>query len=390
MHEMPGVPNPDRIVIIGEASEVKDALHPEPKHTWSEVPWRTIIATVLVVLATYIAVETILLTVRIIAWIIVAGFFAIILSPGVRRVQDHVGGKRGLATGVVVFTTLGGAVGVLAVFLLPVRTQLIAILTDLPGTINDAADGSGAVGKIVTKLGLSNYVKGHEDELKQTATKLSGSSFNIATTALSAVIAFVTITVITFLLLSQSESLGKASIGAVPHRHRESVQRTAVDAASAISGYMTGNLLISLIAGTTSFICLFVLGIPSAFVIALWVAFADLIPLVGAILGAAVGVLAAFLQGTTQGVVALVFFVVYQQVENSVLYPAIMSRKVKVNPLGILLSVLLAVEIFGFIGALLAVPFSGAMQVVFKAIKVERRHERLIVPTVMRPRRRRA
>ena len=389
MHEMQGGPNPDRIVIIGETSESQEAPQSEPRKVWSDVPWRTIVATVLVVLATYIAVETILVTVRIIAWIIVAGFFAIVLSPGVRKVQDHVGGKRGLATGIVVFATLGGAVGVLAVFLLPVRTQLIAILTDLPGTINDAADGNGAVGKIVTKLHLSNYVKGHEAELKQAASKLSGSSYNIVTTALSAVIAFVTITVITFLFLSQAESLGKTAMSVVPHRHRDSVKRTAVDAASAISGYMTGNLLISLIAGTTSFICLLVLGVPSAFVIALWVAFADLIPLVGAILGAAVGVLAAFLQGTTQGIVTLIFFVIYQQVENSVLYPAIMSRKVKVNPLVVLLSVLLAVEIFGFIGALLAVPFSGAMQVVFKAIKVERQHERLIVPTVMRQRRRR-
>ncbi len=389
MHEM-GSSNPDRIVIIGDAPDVKDVLHPEPKNTWADVPWRTILATVLVVLATYIAVETILLTVRIIAWIVIAGFFAIVLSPGVRLVQNHVGGRRGLATGVVVFTALGGAIGLLAVFLLPVRTQLIAILTDLPGTINDAADGNGAVGKIVTKLHLNNYVKGHEDELNRAAAKLGGSSFNIAKTALSAVIAFITITVIIFLFLSQSEALGKAVLGTVPHRHRESFKWTAVDAAGAISGYMTGNLLISLIAGTTSFICLVSLGVPSAFVIALWVAFADLIPLVGAILGAAVGVLAAFLQGTTPGIITLIFFVIYQQVENSVLYPAVMSRKVKVNPLVVLLSVLLAVEIFGFIGALLAVPFSGAMQVVFKAIRVERQHERLIVPSTLKTRRRRS
>ena len=136
---------------------------------------------------------------------------------------------------------------------------------------------------------------------------------------------------------------------------------------------MVGNLLISLIAGATAFVCLLVLGVPSPFVLAVWVAFADLIPLVGAILGAIVVVGAAFLHGTTAGIVAIVFFVVYQQVENSVIYPAIMARRVKVNPLVVLLSFLLGVTIFGWLGAVLAVPISGAVQVAVKAIMQERR-----------------
>ena len=362
----------------------------EPKSTWSTVPWRTIAASVFVALATFVAYETILDTVRIIAWIIVGGFFAIVLAPLVRRVQVRVGGRRGVATGIVVFSTLTAALGVLAVFLFTVRTQLIAILTDLPGTISSAADGRGPVGKVLTRLHLANYVKDNEAQLQDAADRLSSSSINIAATALGAILAFITITVITSLFLTQAEALGAGAIGLIPERHRETAARTATDAAGAISGYMIGNLLLSVIAGAASFVCLFALGVPSAFVIALWVAFADLIPLVGATLGAVVGVLAAFLQGTTPGIVALVFFVIYQQLENAVLYPTIMSRRVKVNPLVVLLSVLLAVEMFGFIGALLAVPFSGALQVIVKAIRVERRHEALIVPVARRTYRSRA
>ncbi len=379
----------NRVTSAGESDEPSAlAQLPKSARSWSAVPWRTIAAAVLTVLATYIAVETVLATVRIIAWIIIGGFFAIVLAPAVSRVQTHVGDRRGVATGIVVFSTLAGALGMLGVFLFTVRTQLIAILTDLPGTIKDAADGHGPIGKLVTRLHLTSYVKGHETQLKDAAAKLSSSSFNIATTALAAILAFVTITVIAFLFLTQSAALGQAVTGIVPHRHRDAVRKTAQDAARAISGYMTGNLLISLIAGTTSFICLVALGVPSAFVIALWVAFADLIPLVGATLGAVVGVLAAFLVGTRPGVITLIFFVVYQQIENGVLYPAIMSRRVKVNPLVVILSVLLAVELFGFIGALLAVPFSGAAQVIVKAIQVQRRQEALIVPITVRARRR--
>jgi predicted PurR-regulated permease PerM len=116
-------------------------------------------------------------------------------------------------------------------------------------------------------------------------------------------------------------------------------------------------------------------------VLAVWVAFVDLIPLVGAVIGAIVAVGAAFLHNTTAGIIALIFFIVYQQIENSVLYPAIMARRVKVNPLVVLLSVLLGVEIFGFLGALLSVPLSGAVQVAVKAIRQERSRERLVVPT---------
>ena len=372
----------------GEPDSTSELAPPSVDRSWSTVPWRTIIAAVLITLATYIAVETLLATVRIIAWIIIGGFFAIVLAPAVSRVQPHVGDRRGVATGIVVFSTLAAALGMLGLFLFTVRTQLIAILTDLPGTINQAAEGHGPIGKLVTRLHLTSYVKGHETQLKNAAAKLSSSSFNIATTALAAILAFVTITVIAFLFLTQSAALGQAITGIVPHRHRDTVKHTANDAGAAISGYMIGNLLISLIAGTTSFICLVALGVPSAFVIALWVAFADLIPLVGATLGAVVGVLAAFLVGTTPGVITLIFFVVYQQIENSVLYPTIMSRRVKVNPLIVILSVLLAVELFGFIGALLAVPFSGAAQVIVKAIRVQRRQEALIVPITLKPRRR--
>ena len=158
------------------------------------------------------------------------------------------------------------------------------------------------------------------------------------------------------------------------------MKRIATDAAAAVSGYVIGNLIVSVIAGVAAFICLLALGVPSPVVLALFVAFADLIPLVGATIGAAVCVIAAYLQSPTAGLISLIFFIVYQQIENGVIYPAIMARKVKVNPLVIILSVLLAVELFGILGALLAVPVSGAAQVIIKAVRQERQHEQLVLP----------
>jgi predicted PurR-regulated permease PerM len=372
----------ERGVVIGASAPVDSDPAPAvaPSRGWADVPWRTILASVGVVLATYLLIRVVLLAVDVVTWVVIAGFFAVVLAPATRAVQQRVGGRRNLATGIVVFSTLAVVFGSLTLFLLPVRTQLISIITDLPGTVNDAASGRGPVGRLVTQLHLTNLVQDHQAQLTKAADDLSSSSFHYVTAVLSGLLAFVTITVLVFLFLSQAEPMGAAALELVPHRRRESVRATAIDAARAVSGYMIGNLLISVIAGATALVCLLVLGVPSPVVLALWVAFADLIPLVGAVLGAAAAVTVAFLHSPTAGFVALAFFIVYQQIENSVIYPAVMARRVRINPLVVLLSVLVSVAVFGFVGALLAVPVSGAVQVAIKAIRAERQRERLVLP----------
>ena len=348
--------------------------------SWRTVPWRTIVATVAIVVATVGAIVIVRATVRIIAWVVIGGFFAVVLAPPVRRLQARLGDRRNLAIAVVVTATLAVVIGSMVVFILPIRTQLVSIVTDLPGTVEDAADGRGPVGELVNRLGLVDYVNEHQAELEQTIDDLTGSPFEMAQRAAGWILTFVTITLITVLLLGQASTLGTAALELVPFRRRDSVRRACIDAARAVSGYMVGNLLISLVAGSTTLVFLLILRVPNALVLSLLVAFADLIPLVGATLGAAVCVLAAFLDEPRSGVIAIVFFVVYQQIENYVIYPAVMARTVKVNPLVVLLSVLVGVELFGFVGALLAVPVSGAAQVAIRAARRELDHEKLVLP----------
>ena len=107
--------------------------------------------------------------------------------------------------------------------------------------------------------------------------------------------------------------------------------------------------------------------------LALWVAFADMLPLVGATLGAIPPIFVAFLQSPGAGIATLVFFVVYQLFENHVLQTTIMAKAVKLNPLGVLLAVLAGVELGGLVGALLAIPVAGALQVVARDVWRDRR-----------------
>jgi predicted PurR-regulated permease PerM len=145
---------------------------------------------------------------------------------------------------------------------------------------------------------------------------------------------------------------------------RDRVKAVASDCARALTGYVMGNLLISVVAGTLTFIALTIFGVPFAAVLALWTAFADLIPLVGATLGAIPTIGVAFLHSTSAGIGMLIFYIVYQQFENHVLQVVIMSKTVQINQLFVLVSVLIGVELLGFLGALLAIPAAGVIQVI--------------------------
>ncbi len=138
-----------------------------------------------------------------------------------------------------------------------------------------------------------------------------------------------------------------------------------------VTGFMLGDFATSVIAGIVVFITLTITGVPFASVLAIWVALVDFLPLIGGLLAGVPTVGIAFLHSVPAGITTLVVFVVYQQVENHILYPVVVSRTVRLNPLFVLLAVLVGAEVgsivgstFGAIcGAIFAVPIAGAIQV---------------------------
>ena len=333
---------------------------------WSYVPWRSMVAGIGLVAAALLLAVVIYRASNVLILTAIAGFLAVVLARPVAWLQYRAHMHHSMAITAVLLTVLGLVAGLLALFILPVRTQLVAVLTDLPGTVQQAAQGKGPVGHVVQRLRLEQLLQDHQQSLTDTVSSVQDSMPTYAAAVLRGALSVVTVAVMTALMLSQSTALAETFTQALPIRHRERFRSVARDAARSVSGYMIGNLLISLCAGVAAFALLMILRVPNALVISIWVAFADLIPLVGATLGAVVAVAAAFLTSSSVGIIALVFFVVYQQFENSVLQTMVMSRTVKVNPLGVLLSVVLGAELFGAVGALLAVPLAGALSVVVK------------------------
>ena len=339
-----------------------------PASAWADVPWRSMVAAIALLAAALVLAVIVYRASNIVILTAIAGFLAIVLARPVAWLQTRAHFRHSVAIAAVLLSVLTMVAGLLALFILPVRSQLVASLTDLPGTVQQAAQGRGPVGHVVQRLRLEQLVRDHQRALTDAAKSVQDSMPTYAAAALRGALAVLTVTAMTALTLAQSTALAETVARALPIRHRERVRAVARDAARSVSGYMIGNLLISLCAGVAAFTVLTGFGVANALVLAIWVAFADLIPLVGATLGAVVAVAAAFLTSSTVGVITLVFFVVYQQFENSVLQTMVMARTVKVNPLGVLLSVVLGAELFGAVGALLSVPLAGALSVVVKEL----------------------
>jgi predicted PurR-regulated permease PerM len=153
-------------------------------------------------------------------------------------------------------------------------------------------------------------------------------------------------------------------VGVFPERQQPRVRRVLRDVYRTVGGYVSGNLLISLIAGVSSGIVLWIAGVPYAVALGLLVALLDLIPLAGATIAAIIVVLVAIAAAdTTAAIIVGVFFIVYQQIENHLIQPLVYGRTVQLSPLAVLVSVLIGAQIAGVLGALAAIPIAGTIQV---------------------------
>jgi predicted PurR-regulated permease PerM len=346
------------------------------------VPWRTILAIIGTTLAVGLALLLLWELRRILMWLVVAAFFAVLLNPAVDFVQRRTRVRRGIAAGLVFFLGILVFAGLLYAFIRPLVEQGQEFADKLPEYVEDARDGKGPVGRLVKRYKIDDYLERNEERLQEALRGAGQPALRVARAVANTVLAVVTVLVLAFLMLLQGPDLLRGGLNMLSPPRRERISRVAADCSRAVSGYMAGNLLISIIAGTAAYVFLLILGVPFREVLALWVAFADLIPLVGATLGAVPAVGVAFIHSVPAGIATLVFFIAYQQFENHVLQVTIMSRTVDLNPLLVLVSVLVGVELFGFLGALLAIPAGGVIQVIVRDIYDERRGRLKPEPTI--------
>ena len=346
------------------------------------MPVRTILAVIGLVLATAVALWLFVRLARIESILVVAAFFAVVLNPAVELVQRLLHLRRGFAVAIVFLVVFGLLGAMLYAFISPLVDQGQKFADDYPRLVREAKAGKGPVGGIVKRYKLDDKLDENRQKINDQFGKIGGGAFNVAKSVAAAVAVAITVIVLALLMILYGPDMLAGALGLLPPPRRRRVQAVLRDCARALTGYVFGNFLISIIAGGATFVALLILDVPFHGVLALWVGFADLIPLVGATLGAVPAVLVAFLNSTTDGIAVLIFFIAYQQFENHVLQVQIMARTVQINQLVVLVSVLVGVELFGLLGALLAIPAAGVIQVIVRDLWDNRRNRLKDEPTI--------
>jgi predicted PurR-regulated permease PerM len=336
------------------------------------IPLRTILVTVAVVAVTYLAGKLIYRLRDIVLLVLVGGFVALLLNPIVVLLQKRLVPRRGAAVAIVTLLAVLAFFGLVLAFGSPLVTGITHLANRLPGYVTSAEQGKGWIGHIARKYHILSWVQRNTPKLVTYAESLSKPALTIGKGAVSLVIELLTIFFLVLLLLLEGPKMRKWILKQMDPQRAARVTQVAADVNRAITGYMLGNLLTSLIAGVVVFVTLLIVGVPFPLLWGLWVALVDFLPMIGGALAGIPTVLFAFGHGITAGIVTLVVFLVYTQVENHVLNPVVMSKTVKISPLLVLIAVLVGASVGsliggvfgGFVAALLAIPTAGALQVV--------------------------
>ena len=347
------------------------------------VPVRTIATAIGMVLATVVTLILLYEVRRTLVWLVVAAFFTVALYPVVAWVQRRLTWcRRSLATLLVFVVVLVVVGGLIAAFAVPLAREGTAFAGQLPQLIDDARSGRGPVGDLLQRTNALQYVQNNQEKIRAFATGLTTPAAGVLRGVATGVAGVVTIFVLAYLMVLEGPKLVDGTLNLLQPGRRERVRKVGADCARSITGYISGNLLISVICGVLTYVVLKVTGVPFAGLIALFVALADLIPLIGATLGAVIACIAAAVHSLPAFIAVAIFFVVYQQLENHLLQPLILSRTVKLNPLAVLVSILVAVELAGILGAFLAIPVAGMIQVIVRDLWDHRRGRPKAEPTV--------
>jgi len=342
-------------------------------------------STVLTVLGITALVVSVLLLAylawHVLTWILIAIFLAAALNPAVGAFERR-GMRRGAAASLVFFLALGFLTAIGLLIIPPLVAQVSDFIEAVPDFIDDLTAGRGPLGFLQDDYQLVDRIRDAIDRGGAAgALGLSAGLIDVVRSVVTAVVGVITIVFLTFFMLLEGPRTVERTLGLLSDGTRLRYERVGLQIYRTISGYVTGNLLISLIAGVVSTVVLFAVGSDYAIALGLLVAILDLIPLAGASLAAIFVSTIIFIETDwIRCIVVIAFFVAYQQLENHILQPLVYGRTVQLSPLAVLCAVLIGAELAGILGALLAIPVAGSLLAIGREVLLHRRESAIETP----------
>jgi predicted PurR-regulated permease PerM len=314
----------------------------------------------------------------IVVYVVIAFFFTLLMTPATRFLH-----RKGLSHGgatLLVFL-LGVLIlgGLVYLFTEPLVTAAVHFGEQVPTLVKEAKKGHGPIGRLVYRLHLQKYLSEDSTKLTSQITKVlkPATALSVGAAAASTIVTIVTIGILTFFTMLEAPRMWRGFLGIFQPSTAERLHRVVDESIRSVTGYMIGNGATSVIAGVISGATLAILGVPFALLLGVFVALVDLLPLVGGLLAGLPVVVIAAIHSVPAGITMLIVFLVYQQIENHLLNPVIMSKTVQLNPFWVLIAVLVGATLGGrvagglgtFVGALIGIPVGGAIQVIVRELR---------------------
>ncbi|MGI9117674.1 MAG: AI-2E family transporter [Gaiellales bacterium] len=349
------------------------SLLPEPpRRVEVTVSTRTLIRLMLT-LALFLLVIYVLWQVRAIGeLVLISGFLALALNPIVSVLQARVGNRRGVAAVIVVVGLIVLLIIFLAALLTPLYAEMRSFATRAPGLLEEMRHW-GPFQRFDDRYDLVQRLKEAATEYSNRLPAQAGNLLGVATAVVTGLGKVITVLFMTLFLLLEIPRFLRTATELLRPGHADRSLALFDEVNGTIARWTAGVLFIAFIAGSTIGVTAWLLGVPFALAIALLVGLLDLIPLIGATIGSTVAVLVALTHSLTAGIVMLVLAISYQFVENHIIQPVVMRKSIDVSPFIVLVSVLVGASLLGIIGALLAIPVAGSVQVVLRTVLENRR-----------------
>ena len=298
-------------------------------------------------------------------WIFIAGFLAVALAGPVNLLARHM--RRGFAIAIVYLLLILIPIALGALLIPPIVEQLNNLINNLPQYVQDLQDEvqkNDTLRELEQDYNITTELEKQARTLPGRVGDAAGILSDIGLGLVNSVFAGVSILVLSLFMIGSGRNwLAWVAKRQGPDRG-EMLNRLFDRIGNAVGNYVAGALGQAFVAAILAYIVLSILGVPYAGSLAVIIFLLDLVPLVGATLGAIlVGIITLFNDFPTATIIWIVWSIVYQQVENNVIQPRIQARAVQVHPFVVLVSVLFGSTLFGVLGALLAIPVAAAIQI---------------------------
>ena len=306
--------------------------------------------------------------------IVVAMFLAAGLNPAVEFFM-----RRGLSRAWSVLVVVTAVIAVLALFVVAIvpviSDQVAAITTNAPEWL-DRLQRNPQVQELDDRFGVIDKVRDYIAK-GDFASGIFGGVLGFGLKVLSALANTFIIVVLMLYFVSSLNSTKDALYRLAPASRRDRVSKLGDRVVKTIGGYVSGAFIVAMCAGLSSLVFLFVVGLGKyAVALAFVVTLLDVIPMIGATIGAVIVTAIGFATDPHIGIVCAIFYLLYQQLENYVIYPRVMSRAVEIPGSVTVIAALIGAGLLGVVGALLAIPTAAALMLLTKEVFIRRQDAR--------------